>query len=117
MEYGSMTQGPSQAKGVRQLLGQGDRRVAPLQGLVWIAEIPQSNGCMSQATHSGVLYGSTVSMRSVPLRVVKSNPLFKVLSARGKLSRIEQSHSQQIVSWHETGRVLYPLGQSKALLP
>src|SRR5712692_9831546 len=103
MEYGSMTQGPSQAKGVSQLLGQDERRVAPLQGLVWIAQIPQSNGCMSQATHSGVMYGSTVGMGSVLLRVIESNPLFKVLSARGELFRIEQSHPQQIVSWHETG--------------
>ena len=33
--------GQSQAKGMRQLLGQGERFVAPLQGLVRIAKKPQ----------------------------------------------------------------------------
>ena len=39
-----MTQGKRQAKGVRQLLRQGHRLVAPLQGLVRIAQKPQGQG-------------------------------------------------------------------------
>ena len=40
-EMGSKVKGESQAKGVRQLLGQGERLAAPLQGLLRIAKQPQ----------------------------------------------------------------------------
>ena len=39
-------QGKSAAKRVRQLLGEAERLVAPLQGLVWIPKKPQDPGCI-----------------------------------------------------------------------
>src|SRR5713226_8984447 len=44
VELGSDGQGKSQAKGVRQLLGQSECLVAPLQRLVRIAKLPQDQG-------------------------------------------------------------------------
>src|SRR5205823_8447549 len=40
MEPGRKAQGKRQAEGVRHLLGQRQRLVAPVQGLVWIAQPP-----------------------------------------------------------------------------
>ena len=54
IEYGSKIQSKSQAKGVRELLSQGERLVAPLQGLVRIAKEPQDISRKGQAKHSGV---------------------------------------------------------------
>ena len=51
MEFGSKRQGHSQAVRVRELLGQPDRLVASLPGLLRIAQIPQGQGRKVQAHH------------------------------------------------------------------
>ena len=73
-----MVQGKSQAMGVRQLPGQGERLVAPFEGLVWIAKRPQGRGRKSQGGYSGVK-SIEEGMRAVLLRVVEDQALFKVL--------------------------------------
>ena len=111
MEPGSKVQGKSQAKGVRQLLGQGERLVAPLQGLVRIAKKPQGQGCIGEASHPRVMPVQE-GMGAVLLGVVEGNPLLQVLSGWSKLSQIEQGHPQRIVGLQEESRVLCALGQS-----
>ena len=44
MQHGRKGQGRRQAKGVRQLLGQGERLLTALPGLVRIAQQPQDPG-------------------------------------------------------------------------
>src|SRR5262249_43751644 len=51
MKPGGKVQRSSQAEGVRELLGQRESLVAPLQGLIWIAQMPQGKGCKVQAHH------------------------------------------------------------------
>ena len=55
MEHGSTAQGKTQAKGVRTLLRQGHRLVAPRQPLVRIAQEPQRPGGIAVANHTSVL--------------------------------------------------------------
>ena len=53
MEQGRKVQSRRQAEGVRQLPGQRQRLVAPLQGLVWIAQQPQGHGGIGAAATPG----------------------------------------------------------------
>ena len=62
--------------------------MAPLQGLIWIAKMPQGPGCIGEAMHPGsaVLDGEA----RVLLGVIQSNPLLQVWLRRGQLSQTEQ---------------------------
>ena len=50
---GCQEQGKSQAEGVRQLRGQPQGLVAPLQGLLWIAQPPQVRGAIARHATPG----------------------------------------------------------------
>ena len=82
MEHGSKAQGKTQAKGVRTLLRQGHRLVAPRQPLVRIAKIPQRPGGIAAANHASVV---PIEERrgAVLLGVVEGYPLCKVRVRRG----------------------------------
>ena len=55
LEYGSFTQGETQAKRVRELLRQGHCCLAPCPRLVRIAKIPQRPGVTAETRHTNVL--------------------------------------------------------------
>jgi len=74
---------------MRQLVGQSQRVVASLLGLVWITQKPQGIGRMGEAGHLGVI---RVTKGAKLLGIVESNPFFQVLSGLGKLSKEEPSH-------------------------
>src|SRR5262245_17691205 len=97
----------SQAKGMRQLLGQGQRLVASLYGLVRVAQIPQAPGRIAEAALPGVKQGTIGAM---VLGIVESTHLFQMLSGQGKLSRVEQSSPQHEVGPHKQDRVADVLG-------
>ena len=101
---------------MRQLLGQGERLVAPLQGLVRIAKKPQGQGRIGEASHPGVMPVEE-GMGAVLLGVVEGNALLQVRAGRGKLSQTEQGRPQRIVGLQEESRVLHALGQAQELLP
>jgi hypothetical protein len=46
MECSSRDQGNSQTKGMSQLLSEGKTFVAPLEGLPWVAQMPQGQGAL-----------------------------------------------------------------------
>ena len=89
MEPGSKGQGSRQAEGVRQFLGQGERFVASLQGLVRIAKRPQNQGCNGQAGHPRVK-AIAEGMGTVLLRIIEGNALLQVCLGRGQLSQLGQ---------------------------
>ena len=116
MEPGSKDQGKSQAKGVRQLLGQGECLVAPLQGLVWIAKIPQGPGCKGEASHPRVLPVEE-GQGAVLLGIVEGNrPAPSVSRAEVNSPRQNKVIPSAIVGLEEESWVLYALGQAEELL-
>ena len=66
--------GEAQAKGVRQLLGQGECFVAPLQGLVRIAKKPQTQAATDPARHPRV-QPVDEGQRAVLLGIIEGNAL------------------------------------------
>ena len=70
MERHRKEQRMCQAKGMRQSVGQGERRLAALQGLVWIAKDPESPGRIAEASHPGSL-PIQKGMPAVLLRIVE----------------------------------------------
>lgn len=74
---------------MRQFVGQGQRFVVSLLGLVWIAQKPQGKGHRGEAGHLGVIHDTKGAML---LEIVESNPCFQVLSGLGKLSEVKQSY-------------------------
>jgi hypothetical protein len=88
MEHGGKIQGMCQAMGVSQLPGQGERFVAPFQGLGWIAQKPQCPSRIDPANHPGIRR-DTGDPRIMLLGVVQGNPLLHVLSGISGLSKIE----------------------------
>jgi hypothetical protein len=95
---------------MRQLVGQSQRVVASLLGLIWIAQKPQGIGRKGEAGHLGVL---RVTKGAKLLGIVESNPFFQVLSGLGKLAKKEQGKPQCIVGLHKGGRVVIVLGQAE----
>jgi hypothetical protein len=73
----SKKQGKSQAIGMRELLGECKSFVDSLKGLVWIAQMPEGEGPIHPAQHSGVLPVEE-DVRAVLLGIIEGNALFKV---------------------------------------
>jgi hypothetical protein len=117
MDLGSKNQGPNQAKGVRQLLGQGESRVALREGLIWIAQKPQAPGsCVGPAYHLGVKPAIEKGQGAVLVGIIEGNHLLEVFSRTSSFSQISQGGLQRIVCFHQERRILYVLGETEALL-
>ena len=87
----------SQAKGMRQFPGQGERFLTPLERLVRIAQGSQGPGRIAQAGHPWVLAGAG-GMEMAPLGVIEGHGLLQVGSGLGQLSKSEQGDPQRLVS-------------------
>jgi hypothetical protein len=85
MQASSKAQGHSQAEGVRQLPGETQRFVAPLQGLVWIPKEPQGPGSIHLARHARIL-SIYEGMGVVGLRVIEGNTPLRVRAGRAAFS-------------------------------
>src|SRR5262249_20762254 len=88
MDHGSNGKDKSETEGMRQLPGLALCRIYPLQGLVWIAEIPKVHGRIELA-HQTRVCSIDKGQGTVLLGVVESNTLFTVLKGCGKLSTLE----------------------------
>src|SRR5712692_714067 len=109
VEFSSKVQGSSQAEGVRYLLGQPDSLVASLQGLIWIAKMPQGKGGKVQAHHPGV-YPIEEGQGTVLLKVVEGNALLQVRSGRDQFSQHEQRFPKCPMGRQQESWVLHALG-------
>ena len=94
---------------MRQLVGQSERLVASLLGLVWIAKKPEGEGRKRAAGHLRVL---PVEEGSNVLRIVEGNPCFQVRSGLGKFAKQEQGLSQCIVGLYKEDGSMGVLGQA-----
>src|SRR5437870_1777453 len=117
MDPHSPVQGGSQAVKVCQLLRQGKRLMAPLQGLVWIAKMPQAQGRPAEASHPGVIPAIEERQTAVLLGVIEGKALLCVLSGSSKLAKPEQGVPQHIMGYQEERGGLEAPSQAEQLLP
>ena len=82
MQHGSPVQGLGQTKGVGELLGQGQRRLAAGHRLVGVPEEPEGRRGAIVAAHARVVPAVEHGMDTVPLRVIEPPPLFLVHPGR-----------------------------------
>src|SRR5262249_36836941 len=95
MDMGHLAEGCSQTMGVRERLGQGQRLMAALQGLVRIAQLPQDSTGKAQSVQAqapSIAGGQS----GIPLR--EGNPLLAVRQSRGELSKLEPHLPQRPMS-------------------
>src|SRR6516165_10755169 len=105
----------AQAIGVRKLLRQRHRLLAPHQPLGRRATIPQRPSAKAVAYHPRVL---TIEERisAVLLGIVERHPLCKVCLCRGDRAQMQQDRSHGSMRCEEHPRVLSLLRQCQKLL-
>jgi hypothetical protein len=82
VEHGSIAQGTSQAKGMRQLLAQGERLALPVESLVWIAKKPQGQRRDVPAAHSWIVPAAEKDLGAILLGIVEGKTLLEVGTGR-----------------------------------
>jgi hypothetical protein len=95
-EPGSKDEGNGEAKGVRQLLGEGERFVDSPQGLVRIAEIPQWQRPKGETVHPGVI-AIQKGVGAMLLGIVERHALLQVFTGASELSQPDQGIPQHTV--------------------
>src|SRR5215831_13698739 len=115
MHEGGIVEGSRQADGVRQCLGEDNGLVAPREGLVWIAELPEGPGDIGEAPRPEVQAIAEGQMM-VLLALYERQPLLQVYSTRGKLSTVVFCSPQCMAGHQQERRILHALGQTEALL-
>jgi hypothetical protein len=73
---------------VLKLASQGERGVAPLHGLVWIAQVPEGVRRSDEARHARILMLQG-DLRTVELRFIDCHPEFRVFPSPSKLAQDE----------------------------
>jgi len=116
MESRCKDQGKPQAKWIRQLVSQGERREASLQGLVRIAQKPQHPGYLAQAGHPGVCSPMERGKETVLLRVIEGTALLQMDAGEGKLPLPQQRASQRPVGFQQERGLLDTLSHAEELL-
>src|SRR5262245_46346208 len=109
MEPGSKVEGKSEAKGVRQLLGQRERLGASPAALVRIAKQPQSQGRIREA-NARRIRPIQERQRAVLLDVVEGHRLLQIHPSRGKLAKPVERTPQCPVGLYKIHGVLEALG-------
>ena len=90
MQHGSPVQGKGETQGVRELLGQGQRRLAARHRLVRVPEEPEAQRRLLAATRPGVVPAVERGMGAMPLRLIEPQPLVQVGLGGGQLAAREQ---------------------------
>ena len=116
LEPGRKDEGNSEAKGVRQLLGEGERVVDAPQGLVGIAELPQGQRHKGETVHPGVI-AIQKGVGAMLLGIVERQALLQVGPGGGELAQPDQGIPQHIVGHQQELHLADPLGQASELLP
>src|SRR2546428_1785097 len=115
MEPGGKGEGKGEAKGMRQLLGEGERVVDSPQGLVRIAEIPQRPGSKRETVHPGVI-AIQKGVGAMLQGMVERHALLQVCAGTSELSQPYQGIPQHIVSHQQELHFSYTLAQGQELL-
>src|SRR5713101_6102607 len=111
MECGSPTEGPRQAVGVRQVVGEGEGVVAALDGLIRIAEMPEDTRQKDEACDPRIV-AVVQRMGTVTLGIVEANALLEVRSCRRQLAIPQQGIPHRPVALDEERWLLHVLSHS-----
>jgi hypothetical protein len=98
-----------------QCLSQGQRRVAAVQRLVWIAQQPQRKGGMAE-THHPEVYSMHHRIGLVSLWFIERHPLLQIGPGRGQLAQKQADAAHHVGRWAEERGVVEALGQLEELL-
>jgi len=115
IQYGSKEQGNRQGHRVGRLASQLQRLLAPLQGLVGIAQTPQDLGEAASAKHPDM--GRTEeAMSAVLLGSVEAYVLLYVCAGHIEITEEPRGIPQQQMGMRDPCRVVDMLGQAQGLL-
>src|SRR5262249_28384772 len=84
MDHGSRVEGIRQAERMRELLGQGQRLMAPLEGLIRIPQQPERSGHIGEEKHAKVI-PKAKGQRAVLLGIIEGEALLQMRLSRGDL--------------------------------
>src|SRR5262252_10733244 len=115
MDEGRIVESSRQTERVRQLLGERDGLVAPCEGLVRIAEMPEGPGDIGEAPHPEIRAIAKGQM-VVLLALIERQPLLQMRSTRDQLSKVVFCSPQRIIGHQQERWVVSALGQAEALL-
>src|SRR5262249_28758273 len=105
MQFGDTRQGEHQAQGVRRLLGQSERLLTGLGGLVGIAEIPEGPSMEVEATYARI---GTVdkSMGLMLSGLIECSQMFLVSERGAEVALDEQDRLERTMRFHQQARIL-----------
>src|SRR5215831_9382842 len=116
MQEGRPVEPPHQGIRVLQVLGQRQRLITALQGLIRIAQYPQGPPGIVQTHCSRVKIPVAKRQGMVLLRVVEAYALLEMGVRLVQLAEKELTYSQGEVGLQEERRVVETLGQAETLL-
>src|SRR5216683_3550484 len=99
-EYADKIFGKSQTMGIGQPLSQRERFIAPLESLVRVAKLPQSQARVRQAPYPGI-NSIAEGERPLALRIIEEDRHPKMLPGRKQHSHPEQGASQSVPRVHQ----------------
>src|SRR5262249_44072961 len=100
MERGSQAQGKHHTVRVSGRMGEGQCVVAPLYGLVRIAQQPQRQGHIGELSRPRVL-SVKEGMGTMLLGIVEAYPVLELFAGRGELPQEEQAPTQRYMGFQE----------------
>ena len=103
MEHRSKNQRRGQTWGMGQRTGQGERRLAPLQGLLRVAQQPQHPGHKGEAIYARVAQDGTCM---VVLGIIEDTALGQVLPGWDKLAKVLQRLAERPMRLHDRKRIV-----------
>ena len=113
---GGEVQRKGQAERMRQLPGQRQRLMRPLQGIVWIAERPQGSGQRGQAHHAGILAVEDGTRLGLT-RIAQRDSLLQVRPSLDEVSEEVERGPQRLMRHQEELGVPDTLRQREKLGP
>src|SRR6266571_4605070 len=102
-----------EAEGMNERLGEGQRLLALLEGLVWIAERPQNEGGKGEARHPAIKRSVEEGEGVMLLPIIQGARLFEVRAGRHEVSQLVQRNPKRIVGLEEESWVLPALGKGE----
>jgi hypothetical protein len=108
-------EGPGEAEGVRDLLGNRDRLLAAAHGLIGVAEMPQDTSEKKIGNASAVDPMAESSLAALS-RIIKGDCLFKMGTRGNQLAEPKERVADIEMSIGKQLRVLQPFGHSLQFL-
>ncbi len=117
VQHAGPHKGQGAAERVRQLLSEGESRIAVFQSPRGIAKSPERDAGEQTTTDTGIMTAVEERMRSMLLPVVESHSRLDVLSRRRRLANPTQSRPERMMGLEQEGLIVGALREHQELLP